>query len=931
MSDEALIADARAAIESGNAGEIRARFSKLEHLVRPEAAVEVLGEALACPVWTTRRQAADQLVQIGAPALAHITGLLKQENIHQVYWGCYVLAQIERKGAPTLRSVLTSPRRDFRLCALHALARRTSFDAVEMLIHALDDPVWTHRKQAADTLVAREDREEVAERVRQELVRGNRNRTYWGIQVLNQILGARTLPILMKLLPWEDDDLRYQVLVTLSRLRVEGVISLLLEYLADRSPLVRRRVVDLLIELGPDAVPPVMPLLESKYPDTRLAAYKVLARLAPEVFQQRCRTDFVGAAPKIKYVILEALGFAASRDALSLLIWAFQDPLWVIRKSASEQIAIHFKDAAIPDLVAGMQSENEDVQYWSVTTLGRIGSPALPHLVQAVQCGDRNSRSFAIAALADSDPPVEFFTILQQVFQDEHWPLRRQAAQCVHAMGLPVVPLLLRSAFSGVEHVRFWSRKVLVSLSGRHTSAFLERLERLPETERNDALGVLERVEPVRLVQLLRLKIDDAVVSARGWLEDPNQIHNFPPAEPEPIPLAEPVGVIEAVVTPGSAPEAPAARPEPRPAITEERAVNQSLTGRLRRSRKIQVPRQDPTALLTSLVQQVMEAGGLEVHLKVGSPPTMKDLNQLAELSETPLTVPTMEGVVQTILGPRRKLPDDSAILDVGFDLETAGRCRAKIFRDNRGITVVLRPLGHSPPRLSDIGADGVLESLPELTSGLVLISGGALSGKSWTALALLEAINSTRPVQIVTVESPVEHVQFPRSGFVTQKEVPLELPNMLAGLRFACSCGARVIYLGEIPDGETALLALEEAAAGALVIATVRAQSAVWAIKQVVDLAGSNAPRALSLMASALKVSIRQTLLAGVDPRSRVAAREVVGVNAIVRNMLEHGQFDELEKSLNGDTLGEDSQSMEAAMKGLVQRGLIAAPLTNT
>src|SRR5207245_53223 len=93
--------------------------------------------------------------------------------------------------------------------------------------------------------------------------------------------------------------------------------------------------------------------------------------------------------------------------------------------------------------------------------------------------GDRSARSFAVSALAEIELPDETVVVLAEAFRDEHWPLRRQAADCIRGMGPRAAPYLLHAAFAGDDNMRFWSRKVLVDLLGPDVSRFLEGMERL--------------------------------------------------------------------------------------------------------------------------------------------------------------------------------------------------------------------------------------------------------------------------------------------------------------------------------------------------------------------------------------------------------------------------------------------------------------------
>ena len=115
MPDESLVERAWSALEHGEFDEIKTALADLENTSDPKAATAVLGEALGCAHWTLRKVAANQLVRIGPSCLNRLSPLVRRGNVHQVYWACYVLAQVEPPNATMLQSVLNSPNGQFRL------------------------------------------------------------------------------------------------------------------------------------------------------------------------------------------------------------------------------------------------------------------------------------------------------------------------------------------------------------------------------------------------------------------------------------------------------------------------------------------------------------------------------------------------------------------------------------------------------------------------------------------------------------------------------------------------------------------------------------------------------------------------------------------------------------------------------------------------
>jgi twitching motility protein PilT len=905
VSENPLVAQARQFLEDEGDEDVKLILSKVAEECTPAEAAAVLSEGLAHPSWTVRKVAAYFLIRTGREAFSFLRAILRKGNTDQVYWACYVLSQIELTGCPVLATVLDSKDRRHRACAINALAHRHASDAITHLIKALDDPAWSLRKQAADILMGRRDPDPVVERLKVEITNSSRNRVYWGVHILAGILGPRTLPIMMKLLPWKDDDLRYLVIVALARLRVEGIVALLVHYLGDPSPLIRETVMDLLAERGPEALAPVVELIRSNTPGSLESSLELLARISPEYFFPECQYLLATAPPEHKYTVLRVLGRVGSDPAITLLISLFEDPQWVIRKYASKELA-RLGDRVVPALVNAARGPSEEIQFWAIRTLGRLGRAAAQFLMEALRTGDRETRGFAIAALQEEGVPETFVGAFVELFADDHWPHRKQAAECVITMGVRALPALLKPCLSQQEHIRFWSRKVLAEIGGPKAERFVTTLDALTPEEQSRVIDCLSEIPGHELIGLLSQPPLQAEAQALGTKPAVDA-----PAVPPPPPRSAlaPVTPPESTVTPLAAePDARSAQVRPNPPA--------------RPTATMRILRQDIAVLMDSLLAKAIELKATDLLLKSGHPAMALCENGPVELGTRMITGEELDSACRIVLGRTWSGTVDSPIQQC-FDLATAGRCRARVFKEEATLCLQLRQIGLRPPRLREIRAETLLQGIPELRDGLVLLGGAPGSGKSWTASALLDAINNSRCTLIATVESPIEHINFPRPNFISQIEVPGEFPTMAEGLRAACNSGAGVIYLSSVPDAQTAMLALEEAATCSLVIATVQSTDAIDAIRQFAKLAGEVSPKALGLLASALRASIAQIPARSGD-ESFVAVREILTGVPRVHQLLALGRIDELAEILRMQPPISGIQSQETAVHELRARGVL-------
>jgi len=161
-------------------------------------------------------------------------------------------------------------------------------------------------------------------------------------------------------------------------------------------------------------------------------------------------------------------------------------------------------------------------------------------------------------------------------------------------------------------------------------------------------------------------------------------------------------------------------------------------------------------------------------------------------------------------------------------------RVRINVFYTTRGLSMAIRLLPEATPDLRILNLHPSLQDIPALRNGLVLICGSTGSGKSTTIAAILEEINRSRPLHIVTIEDPIEFRFTPKQCFIEQREVGIHVPSFRQGLLDVLRENPDVVLVGELRDPETIRLALNAAESGHLVIASLHASSVEDAIYRI-------------------------------------------------------------------------------------------------
>ena len=174
---------------------------------------------------------------------------------------------------------------------------------------------------------------------------------------------------------------------------------------------------------------------------------------------------------------------------------------------------------------------------------------------------------------------------------------------------------------------------------------------------------------------------------------------------------------------------------------------------------------------------------------------------------------------------------------DTSYFLPGRARFRVNIFSQRGNTSMVLRKLETNIPTIDALKLPDAFKKMPSERNGLILVTGATGSGKTTSLAALLNEINSTKAVHIVTLEDPVEYVHPNRKATFNQRELGLDYDTFANGLRAALRQAPKIILVGEMRDRETAELALKASETGHLVLSTLHTVNAGQAINRVIGM----------------------------------------------------------------------------------------------
>jgi len=292
------------------------------------------------------------------------------------------------------------------------------------------------------------------------------------------------------------------------------------------------------------------------------------------------------------------------------------------------------------------------------------------------------------------------------------------------------------------------------------------------------------------------------------------------------------------------------------------------------------------------------QEGVSDLNLTVGKPLQVEAYGQLTPVKIDPpieqLTpFQTEIFALNLISSDRRNIQDliNHGSCDLSYSLPGKARFRVNIFSQRGSYSIVLRKLETRIPSLTDLRLPEILATFAEEKNGLILVTGATGSGKTSTLAAILDIINATKPVHVITLEDPVEFVHSHKKATVNQRELGTDFDSFANGLRSALRQAPKVILVGEMRDRETVEIALNAAETGHLVFSTLHTIDAGQTINRLVGMFEIDEEKSIrSRLSETLRWIVCQRLVPKVGG-GRIVLLEIMGNNIRVKDSILHGE----------------------------------------
>jgi twitching motility protein PilT len=300
--------------------------------------------------------------------------------------------------------------------------------------------------------------------------------------------------------------------------------------------------------------------------------------------------------------------------------------------------------------------------------------------------------------------------------------------------------------------------------------------------------------------------------------------------------------------------------------------------------------------ILTTMLASQPEVS--DVLFTVDRPPQVEAYGELKPVVLDPplekLTPFQIETIALNIIGDNLWQIEDllrHGSCDASYALSDKARFRVNVFAQRGNYSVVCRQLNATIPTLEKLKFPEIFKEIPQEKTGLVLITGATGSGKTTSLAAVLNEVNRSKAVHIITLEDPVEYVHEHQKATFNQRELGIDFDSYANGLRAALRQAPKVILVGEMRDRDTVKIALSAAETGHLVLSTLHTINAGETINRILGMFEPDEQEQVRIrLSDTLRWVVSQRLVPQIGG-GRFALLEIMGANLRTQEVIRMGE----------------------------------------
>ncbi|HEY6141363.1 MAG TPA: type IV pilus twitching motility protein PilT [Thermoanaerobaculia bacterium] len=318
--------------------------------------------------------------------------------------------------------------------------------------------------------------------------------------------------------------------------------------------------------------------------------------------------------------------------------------------------------------------------------------------------------------------------------------------------------------------------------------------------------------------------------------------------------------------------------------------------------------------------------GASDFHLTVGRPPMLRASGTMESIRYRVITENDFNDMLEPVASKR--IWDEyvqSGDVDFSYEIPGVARYRVNLFRQQRGAGAVFRVIPTKILTIEQLGLPDQIRRVAGIRSGLVLMTGPTGSGKSTTLAAIIDLINETRALHVITIEDPIEFVHPNKKCLIHQREIGAHATSFAEALKAAGREDPDIILVGEMRDLETIQMALSAAERGTLVFGTLHTNNAAKTMDRVISVFPAGEQEGIrNILGDTIRAVVAQQLLPRLEG-GRVAALEVLFASPAIGNMIREGKTSQVTSAIQTG-VKEGMIDMDTSIKRLFEEGKISA-----
>jgi len=320
------------------------------------------------------------------------------------------------------------------------------------------------------------------------------------------------------------------------------------------------------------------------------------------------------------------------------------------------------------------------------------------------------------------------------------------------------------------------------------------------------------------------------------------------------------------------------------------------------------------------------DRGASDFHMTVGRPPMLRASGAMEAIRYRVLTERDFIEMMQPVTPPR--IWEDflkTGDVDYSYEIPNVARYRVNVFRQQRGAGAVFRIIPTKIMTIDQLGLPPQVKRIADMRSGLVLVTGPTGSGKSTSLAAIIDLINETRALHIITIEDPIEFVHPNKKCLVHQREIGTHAKSFAEALKAAGREDPDLILVGEMRDLETIQMALSAAEKGTLVFGTLHTNNAAKTMDRIISVFPAGEQEGIrAVLGETIRAVVAQQLLPKIGG-GRVAALEILFASPAIGNMIREGKTPQITSAIQTG-VKEGMIDMDGSIKRLYEDKKITA-----